>query len=218
VAIVTDVKPSTAAQDTESTQLDIALILRVREGDPTAMAQLWRRHFPSACGAARRIIGCSDPTDAASEAFLATVRAIRSGHGPVTGSFRAYVCAVAARFAVREAVRRSVLEEWDGHQRYAATDEEVPLATGEADADVVGWDQLPERWRHVLWLTVVERRTPADVARKVGMTPNAVAALAYRARCRLRDLQPSGDVVRLPKRAGLLTALTTPEVSLVDGG
>ncbi|HEX3839264.1 MAG TPA: sigma-70 family RNA polymerase sigma factor [Acidimicrobiales bacterium] len=178
--------------------MDLALILRVRDGDPTAMAQLWRRHFPSACGAARRIAGCSDPTDAASEAFLATVRAIRSGHGPVTGSFRAYVCSVAARFAVREAVRRSVLEEWDGHQSYAATAEEAPLATSEADADVIGWDQLPERWRHVLWLTVVERRTPADVAKMVGLTPNAVAALAYRARCRLRDLQPSGDVLEMP--------------------
>ncbi|HWD52564.1 MAG TPA: sigma-70 family RNA polymerase sigma factor [Acidimicrobiales bacterium] len=177
------------------------MVVKVRDGDPVAMAQLWRRHFPSACGAARRITGCSDPNDAASEAFLATVRAIRSGNGPVTGSFRAYVCSVATRLAVREAVRRSVLEQWERNHQPRTVDsvEDGPFAPSETDPGVIGWDQLPERWRRVLWLTIVERRTPADVAEKVGMTANAVAALAYRARCRLRDLQPRAeDVYRLP--------------------
>jgi DNA-directed RNA polymerase specialized sigma24 family protein len=180
-------------QESESNQADMELVVKVRDGDPVAMAELWRRHFPSACGAARRITGCSDPGDAASEAFLATVRAIRSGHGPVTGSFRAYVCSVATRLAVREAVRRSVLDRFERDDHHAAADaiEDIPFAPTEADPGVIGWDQLPERWRRVLWLTVVERRTPADVAEKVGMTPNAVAALAYRARSRLRDLQPA---------------------------
>ncbi len=193
---MTYVKPRSATEASGTAKPDIELVIKVRDGDPVAMAQLWRQHFPSACGAARRIAGCLDPSDAASEAFMATVRAIRSGHGPVTGSFRAYVCSVATRLAVRESVRRSVLERWDLHH-HAAVDsvEDISFAPTELDPGVIGWDQLPERWRRVLWLTVVERRTPADVAEKVGMTPNAVAALAYRARCRLRDLQPqAGDL------------------------
>jgi RNA polymerase sigma factor (sigma-70 family) len=187
-------RPILPRQYHESSDPDIELIVKVREGDPAAMAQLWDRHFPSACVAARRITGCSDPSDAASEAFLATVRAIRSGHGPVSGSFRAYVCSAAARLAVRDAVRRSVLEQWEVHEdSIPAADDDTPTQ-GELDPSIIGgWDQLPERWRRVLWLTVVERRTPADVAEKVGMTANAVAALAYRARCRLRDLQPQGQ-------------------------
>jgi RNA polymerase sigma factor (sigma-70 family) len=198
---MTDVRPIPTRQEDESSDLDIELIVKVREGDPAAMGQLWRRHFPSACGAARRITGCSDPSDAASEAFLATVRAIRSGHGPVSGSFRAYVCSVAARFAVREAVRRSVLERWEVHEDYIPSAEDVGFIRNELDPGIIGgWDKLPERWRRVLWLTVVERRTPADVAEKVGMTANAVAALAYRARCRLRDLQPQGHVLDQPER------------------
>jgi RNA polymerase sigma factor (sigma-70 family) len=185
-------RPVLARQESESAQLDIELVVKVRGGDPAALAQLWRMHFPSACVAARRIYGCSDPNDAASEAFLTTVQAIRSGHGPVRGSFRAYVCSVAARFAVREAVRRSVLDRWEAHEDEIPAIEDDNLAQGEFDPRVIGWDQLPERWRRVLWLTVVERRTPADVAEKVGMTPNAIAALSYRARRRLRDLQLEG--------------------------
>lgn len=187
---MTHARPIFVRQVAESVQPDIELVVKVREGDPAALAQLWRRHFPSACVAARRIAGCSDPNDAASEAFLATVRAIRSGHGPVSGSFRAYVCSVAARFAVREAVRRSALERWETHEGDIPALENETLAESEFDPRLVGWDELPERWRQILWLTVVERRTPADVAEKVGMTPNAVAALSYRARRRLRDLQP----------------------------
>ncbi|MGH9040247.1 MAG: sigma factor-like helix-turn-helix DNA-binding protein, partial [Acidimicrobiia bacterium] len=46
---------------------------------------------------------------------------------------------------------------------------------------------LPSRWRTVLWLTEVEGLSPAEVSRRIGIKPNAVAALAYRARKGLRE-------------------------------
>jgi hypothetical protein len=46
---------------------------------------------------------------------------------------------------------------------------------------------LPERWRTVLWHTEVEEETPAEIAPLLGMRPNGVAALAYRAREGLRQ-------------------------------
>ena len=46
---------------------------------------------------------------------------------------------------------------------------------------------LPERWRTVLWLTEVEGMSPAEVSERIGIKPNAVAALAYRARKGLRE-------------------------------
>ena len=48
--------------------------------------------------------------------------------------------------------------------------------------------RLPERWRAVLWHTEVEGESPAQVAPLLGLTPNGVAALAYRARERLRQM------------------------------
>ncbi|HEY7627609.1 MAG TPA: zf-HC2 domain-containing protein, partial [Ilumatobacteraceae bacterium] len=46
---------------------------------------------------------------------------------------------------------------------------------------------LPERWQLVLWHTEVEGRAPKEVAPLIGLEPNAVAALAYRAREGLRQ-------------------------------
>ena len=47
--------------------------------------------------------------------------------------------------------------------------------------------RLPERWQTVLWRTAVEQESPADVAPLLGLTPNGVSALAYRAREGLRQ-------------------------------
>jgi hypothetical protein len=48
--------------------------------------------------------------------------------------------------------------------------------------------QLPDRWRDVLWMTEVEGAGPAEIAPRLGLTPNAVAVLAHRAREGLRRL------------------------------
>ena len=47
--------------------------------------------------------------------------------------------------------------------------------------------RLPEHWQTVLWHTEVEGENPADLAPMMGLTPNGVAAMAYRARERLRQ-------------------------------
>src|SRR5699024_4199295 len=46
---------------------------------------------------------------------------------------------------------------------------------------------LPERWLVVLWHTEVEGEYPAQVAVLLGITPNAVTSLAFRAREGLRE-------------------------------
>jgi len=56
-----------------------------------------------------------------------------------------------------------------------------------AQVAATAFRQLPQRWRCVLWYTEVERRAPAEVAELLDLTPNGVAALAYRAREALRQ-------------------------------
>jgi anti-sigma factor RsiW len=77
--------------------------------------------------------------------------------------------------------------------------EQMPETAGSAQADdmaLLGLERnlvgealqaLPARWRTVLWLTEVEGLSPAEVSRRIGIKPNAVAALAYRARKGLRE-------------------------------
>ena len=57
----------------------------------------------------------------------------------------------------------------------------------ESAAAARAFASLPERWQLVLWHTEVEEQKPAEVAPLLGMTPNAVSALAYRAREGLRQ-------------------------------
>ncbi|WP_210435469.1 hypothetical protein [Saccharopolyspora sp. ASAGF58] len=47
--------------------------------------------------------------------------------------------------------------------------------------------RLPHRWRRVLWCMEAARLTTADVSRKLGISRNSAAALAYRARKGLRE-------------------------------
>lgn len=49
------------------------------------------------------------------------------------------------------------------------------------------FSRLPERWQAVLWHTVIEQESPSDIAPLLGLSPNTVSALAYRAREALRQ-------------------------------
>jgi hypothetical protein len=61
------------------------------------------------------------------------------------------------------------------------------LAGFEGGAAARAYASLPERWQLVLWHLEVEGQKPAEVAPLLGMTPNSVSALAYRAREGLRQ-------------------------------
>jgi hypothetical protein len=65
--------------------------------------------------------------------------------------------------------------------------DEIVLADLERNLVGEALRSLPERWRTVLWLTEVEGMTPTEVSSVIGIKPNAVAALSYRAREGLRE-------------------------------
>jgi lipoprotein-anchoring transpeptidase ErfK/SrfK len=102
------------------------------------------------------------------------------------------------------------------------------LLAGE-DRDMVGraFADLPPRWRAVLWLTEVEGMAPRDAAPLLGLTPNAAAQLAVRARTRLRERyvqfhvrnHAHGDCLATTERLGGLVAgeLTAAQANRVRG-
>jgi hypothetical protein len=94
-------------------------------------------------------------------------------------------------------VARRVSWEWHGARRdVPVTDDELTHRAGAgADAHArtaehsliaTAFVSLPERWRSVLWQTEVEGEQPAVVAPHFGLSANATAALARRARQGLR--------------------------------
>jgi hypothetical protein len=94
-------------------------------------------------------------------------------------------------------VARRVSWEWHGARRdVPVSDDELTFRVGAgADAHArsaehtlitTAFTSLPERWRTVLWQTEVEGEQPAMVAPHFGLSANATAALARRARQGLR--------------------------------
>lgn len=176
-------------------QLDDAeLIDSTRAGDADAYGELYRRHYQAARAVARALThNDSDADDVISEAFARVLRASRSGGGPDV-SFRPYLV-VAVRNAFYDRVRcnresprnNEIADDVNQTHNAAESDHEHDSSVTTALA------QLPRRWQRVLWHTEVEGRSAAEVGALLGLAPNAVAALAYRAREGLRQAYLRGS-------------------------
>jgi RNA polymerase sigma factor (sigma-70 family) len=158
----------------------------VRNGDETAFTELYARHHPVARRVASTYRCGTDADDLVNEAFEKVLGALRRGHGP-TDAFRAYLFVTLRRLAAESAERprdERLDELPDPVIAVAAADE---LEAEDRHMIVTAFGSLPERWQTVLWHTAVEGRKPGDLAGSLGMSPNAVSALAYRAREQLRQ-------------------------------
>ncbi|MEV4647049.1 sigma-70 family RNA polymerase sigma factor [Saccharopolyspora sp. NPDC049357] len=166
---------------------DSELIEAVREGDTGAYGSLYERHVAAAHSMARQVTkSAAEADDVVSEAFAKVLDLLRDQRGP-TSAFRAYLLT---------AVRHAAYDRTRKQQRlqYAEDLETVPgidISQPFQDTAVEGEDRslvaaafakLPERWQMVLWHVEIEGESPAKVAPLLGMTPNGVSALAYRAR------------------------------------
>ncbi|MGH8975913.1 MAG: sigma-70 family RNA polymerase sigma factor, partial [Acidimicrobiia bacterium] len=169
---------------------DSELVARARQGDRRAFGTLYLRHHDAAWRVACTAAGSSaDAEDAVAEGFAKVFAALpRMVDRDL--AFRPYLLACVRNAAV------------DRHRRERRVDlrddvPEGPVVAGEPDEIVLddlernlvgeALRSLPERWRTVLWLTEVEGMTPAEVSAVIGIKPNAVAALSYRAREGLRE-------------------------------
>ncbi len=178
---------------------DAELVARVRGGDDSAFAELYRRHAPAVRRYARSC--CRDAhtaEDLTGEVFARTLQAVRGGRGPES-AVRAYLLTTVRRTAARwsDTARHEQLVE--DFAVFAASAVGVAADTTAAGADVRAMREadgslamrafrtLPERWQAVLWHTAVEEETPRQIAPLLGLTPNATAVLAHRAREGLRQ-------------------------------
>ncbi|MGY2875763.1 RNA polymerase sigma factor (sigma-70 family) [Marmoricola sp. URHA0025 HA25] len=167
---------------------DAELISSVRGGDVSAYGDLFARHRDSATRLARQLVPGPDADDLVSEAFAKVLNVLLAGGGPDV-AFRAYLLT---------AVRRLHIDKVRATSRATPTDDLTPYETVEPEPDTViagfesgaaakAFASLPERWQLVLWHLEVEGQKPAEIAPLLGMSPNSVSALAYRAREGLRQ-------------------------------
>jgi RNA polymerase sigma factor (sigma-70 family) len=166
---------------------DAALISAVRAGDAVAYGTLYQRHAAAADRLAGQIVRHpADVDDVVAEGFARVLRAIRRGGGPVE-AFRPYLLT---------AIRRVAYDHIRGRHSQIPTEDVPDHGQPFIDPAIAGLERslitraflsLPERWTAVLWHTEIEQARPAEVAALLGLTPNGVAALRYRAREGLRQ-------------------------------
>ncbi|MER5870014.1 sigma-70 family RNA polymerase sigma factor [Streptomyces sp. NPDC002044] len=213
---------------------DADLIARMRGGDDGAYEELFRRHADSVRRYARTC--CRDghtADDLTAEVFARTLQAVRGGAGP-DQSVRAYLLTTVRRVAAawaKTARREQLVEDFAVFAEQAATgaeggglgglsgDDTLELgadvrAMREAEQSLAmqAFRSLPERWQAVLWHTTVEEASPSAVAPLFGLSANATAVLASRAREGLKQaylqahvsaaLSEGGDCARYADRLG----------------
>ncbi|MDX3763427.1 sigma-70 family RNA polymerase sigma factor [Streptomyces sp. AK02-04a] len=170
---------------------DQTLAQAVRDGDTEAFAALFLRHRNAATRLASMYADDAHTAqDFVAEAFSRVLQALRSGGGP-SSSFRSYLLKVL----------RNVVAEWGrntGRQVYVpdVSIYEVECSNSAGCEALKNYEHglviealasLSDGWRTVLWYTIVQSQQPAAIAKMMGVSPNSVAALAYRAKEGLRQ-------------------------------
>ncbi len=168
---------------------DAELITRVRAGDRSAFGDLYSRHAGAAAALARQFSrSAAEADDLVSEAFARVLDGLLSGKGPDT-AFRAYLFTTLRNTAydrTRKDKRLQFTDDIESHDVGVEGDDPV---IADLETGLVGkaFASLPERWQTVLWHTQVEGQSAAEVGILLGMAPNAVTSLAFRAREGLRE-------------------------------
>ncbi|MGW0338013.1 sigma-70 family RNA polymerase sigma factor, partial [Streptomyces sp. NPDC003011] len=177
---------------------DADLIERMRSGDDTAYAELYRRHAAAVRRYARTC--CRDghtADDLTAEVFARVLQAVRGGSGP-EHAVRAYLLTTVRRVAAswtKSARREQLVDDFAVFAAQSARVSEVSdddtlglgadvRAMHEAEQSMAmqAFRSLPERWQAVLWHTEVEDESPSDVAPLFGLDANGTRVLASRAR------------------------------------
>lgn len=194
---------------------DAALIARIRAGEPEldgeAYKVLYQRHAEAVRRYARTC--CRDAhtaDDLTNEVFTRTLQAVHNGKGPET-SVRAYlltsvrhVAAAWTKTQKREELvedfavfaRSSVLSGPGSDEGYEPGTDVRAMQQAERTLVARAFSSLSEKDRMILWHTAVEDAKPRDIAPLLGVTGNASAVAAHRARENLKTAYLQAHVSR----------------------
>ena len=174
---------------------DNDLVLLTRQGSEEAYAALYIRYVYSARRLARHLGQREESEDVVADSFAQILDLLQRGKGP-DRAFRSYLFTTIRHESGRRAKANKRVMPTDDQSQI---DSAVPFAAGQLDdfektAIRAAYESLPERWRMVLWHLDVEGRKPQELAPLLGLQPNSVSALVYRARSGLREAYLSQHV------------------------
>jgi RNA polymerase sigma factor (sigma-70 family) len=177
---------------------DAELLAQARRGDEAAFTELYVRHQAAARRVAASYGRAGDPDDLVNESFERVLKAIKRGAGP-EDAFRAYLFVTLRRIAADRIAKMRDEPVEEVPEPVRAEERAEPVDPDERQLVVTAFESLPERWQAVLWQTAVEGRQPRELAPTLGMSANAAAALAYRAREKLRQAYLQAHLQAAPR-------------------
>jgi len=168
---------------------DEELIRRLARGDVGALAPLYVRHRGVVMTVLRqRVTSSADLEDLCHEVFL-TLREVARRHRP-GASVRSFLVGIAVQKSLKSRFRswlqalREGAGEAPGREPSVAPHERLDV---HLDAQrLLG--ALPEEWRLVVALNLIEGWTAEEIAESLGVRSNTVYTRLHRARARLRAL------------------------------
>ena len=188
---------------------DDELIRRTLAGEESAFAELVRRYQRRVAVIVRSVIGgidAEDLADTAQEIFLLAFRGLSSFRGDA--QFATWLTRIALRHCYREAKRqrrrrtlfgpfaRRDSEREPAEERIpgdARTDRAM-IATERHAAVLEAMAELPEEFRTVLVLRVVEEMPVEDVAAALGISTGTVKSRLFRAKEKMRELLAGSEL------------------------
>jgi RNA polymerase sigma factor (sigma-70 family) len=165
---------------------DADLVRRAREGDDRAFEEIVRRYRAPLIRYSSRHVGRDHAEDVTQHAFARAHLHLRDDPRPI--HLRAWLYRVAHNAAINMRARK----DW-GHDELSNEIDGVPqppdvAAQRSAVREVVAnMEDLPDRQRSALQLSVFEGLDYEEIARRLDTSPNSVRALLSRARAQLRN-------------------------------
>ena len=171
-----------------SGKTDEALLLAVLEGKLEAYGELYERYYPMARAIAfKHTSDVNRVDDIVSESFARILQALKNGKGPhsyMGGYLSTTIAHLAGEYGLL--TKKEVPSEQEHIEAMGTLDETV-VQLHESDEVISAFTSLPERWQTVLWMSEIEAKKPREIAAAMDLTPNAVSALAIRAKESLKE-------------------------------
>ena len=194
------------------TQLtDEELIRQTLEGKQHAFAELVRRYERRVSVTIRSVIGeipQDETADIAQDIFVLVFRALGSFRGE--SQFSTWLTRIALRHCYRESKRRKrkgalfVRFGFGNNDDDREPPEERFAGTSKTDAPIIAQERksavmealkkLPEEFRTVLVLRIVEEMSVEEVAEMLGISTGTVKSRLFRAKDKMRELLAGQDV------------------------
>lgn len=172
--------------DLESAPTAALLLARATDGDTQAFAELYTRYLPVGRNVARRWGAKHEVDDIVHDVMAQIWSLLLRGAGP-TDNFGAYLATAVRHACGRRAVlaaRTRSIDDMDRRDQGSLGNASVD---GELEDFVITFRCLPDEHRDLLWQLHVEGWSPRELAVLSGRTPNAVSAMASRARRTVRS-------------------------------